>query len=127
MFHNHWDLEVISRDMQERRWREAEAARLLVEVGSGSSAGWSDRLAASLTRAAATVRSLLAPAMLVWVARRDPTPIETELARLITRQQRERRVSSRPRRQADPFAGMAVIATGAAATPIQQPCHVADC
>ena len=122
MFHNHWDLEVFARDMQDRRRREADDARRLVLLKPRSHTGWRYRLAASVVGMAAAVRGLF--------ARPEPAPTyETrpERASVAARQEGSRRPALRPHPQTDPFAAMAVVARPALLEVAERPCGVADC
>jgi hypothetical protein len=127
MFHNHWDLEVISRDMQERRWREAEAARRVEMLGSRSGERRSRRLIEDVARALMTLRGLVSLRALDHAARPESRPLVAQAAALATGEPGGRLVGTRPQRQVDPFAAMAIIANGSATAPVQQPCNVADC
>jgi hypothetical protein len=126
MQHSTWDLEVHTREMQQRWLREADRARQLAAARQRG-----DRIEVpanrfSVSRLMAAVRDFLSPRRRsldgsVAPARAGaaslPLPLE------------EPRLSSDARSAAlsQPYAGMAVLARGTSAQSAAQPCAARDC
>ena len=106
--HNHWDLEVIARDLQERRGAEAERARLVAQARrtlSPLETGVESNVAGRIARA---VRAWLSPARIDTVSLAPAIDVQPPAA---IASERPRHLTLVPRnRSADPYAAMVVVA-----------------
>ena len=118
-----WDLEVYAREMQRRRWREATRARQIEEACRGGHRPAPRFSVARLTSAARTWLSSR-PAG----ADRGEAPVASEPGLLAMHvAESPANPGVRPSPLSQPYAGMVVLARGAAAQTAEQPCGVGDC
>jgi hypothetical protein len=124
--HNHWDLEVIARDLRQSREREAARARLANQARQRQSTpdpGSASTMAGRLARA---VRTWLTAASIDTMS--QAPAMDTRLPEPMADGNRARHVALVPRnRAADPYAAMLVIARPALLEVAERPCGVGDC
>ena len=126
MNHSTWDLEIHAREMQRRRFREADRARQIQAARQG---GDGIRILAT--------RFSIARLITVFRQRLSPQPIPVDgggspalaAARLRPLSAEEQRVmpGARPSELSQPYAGMMVLARGTSAPTTAQPCVAGDC
>jgi hypothetical protein len=121
MIHTTWDLEVIARDLQERRMREA-ARQQRIAAATRSGHVHESWLGKMLTRARG-VLSRPEPDSAM-----QPLPNPAQAAAVLPTTSRPSKPEERRRpHHAEPYAEMAVIARGQSDRRAKEPCHVADC
>jgi hypothetical protein len=126
MNHSSWDLEIYAREMQQRRFREADRAR---QIQAARQSGDSIRIPAtrfSISRLITIFRQRFST---------QPVPVDGEgspalaAARLRPLSAEEARVmpGARPSELSQPYAGMMVLARGTSVPTTAQPCAAGDC
>jgi hypothetical protein len=127
VYHNHWDLEVIARDTQDRWLRDAERRRRLAAAGIGGRRGPLARLGALLAGVAskthgAAVRPGSAPPLTP-----HPEPSTGNVARLDPSPEPARQMPRRAHPLTEPYAAMVVIARAPVNRPVDAPRPTRDC
>jgi hypothetical protein len=118
MQHSTWDLEVHTREMQQRRWREAIRARQIDEACRRSASPAPRFIVARLATMARTwLLPRRAPVDWVTVPRAsEAKPVAEPPATS----------GARPSRLSQPYAGMVVLARGTGTQTAEQPCGIGD-
>lgn len=126
MNHSSWDLEIYAREMQQRRFREADRAR---QIQAARQSGDSIRIPAtrfSISRLIAMFRQRFST---------QPVPVDgvgsTALAaawrRPLSTEEPRVMPGARPSELSQPYAGMMILARGTSAPTTAQPCAAGDC
>ena len=126
MNHSTWDLEVHAREMQQRRFREADRARQIQAARQRDDGLGIPAAGFSISRLFIVFRDCLMPRPIpvdgaaspaLVAARQRPLPAE------------EPQVVAKARAGAlsQPYAGMMVLARGTSAPATAQPCAAGDC
>ena len=126
MQHSTWDLEVHAREMQRRRFREAELAR---QIEAARQRGNGIRIPAtrsSISRLIAAFREHLSPRPMpvdgagsAAVPAIEVRPLPAEEPQLMP--------NARASGLSQPYAGMVILARGTSAPTTAQPCAAGDC
>jgi len=126
MNHSTWDLEVHARELQQRRFREADRARL---IQAARQRGDGLRIPATrftISRLVAAFRQCLLPRPLSVDGVRSPALVETWL-RPLPAEEPQAIPNVRAGGLSQPYAGMLVLARGTSAPATAQPCAAGDC
>jgi hypothetical protein len=127
MFHNAWDIEVHAREMQARRMREAARERLADAAARGGRRGVRSG-GLGLARLVAMARDRLsAPRPRPEFSAVSETAAVSEPAIAIVPENPRHLPRAQPRRFAEPYAAMVVIARGAPPMRSEEPCRAWDC
>jgi hypothetical protein len=126
MYHSTWDLEVHAREMQRRRFREADRARQ-IEVARQCP----DRIRMqgtrfSFSRLMTAVRNCFWSQPIPVDGGGSPTLVEARL-QPVPANEPQVATNSRPGELSQPYAGMMVLARGTSAATTAQPCAAGDC
>jgi hypothetical protein len=126
MNHNSWDLEVHAREMQERRFREAERARQIQTARQRDDGIRKPATRFSISRLMTAFRNCLSPQPILVDGGGSLTLVEDRLRPLPTG---EPQVipNARAGGLSQPYAGMVVLARGTSAPTTAQPCAAGDC
>jgi hypothetical protein len=120
MHRSHWDIEVYAKDFQKRRWQEAARRRLAEEATGGDANGIADNtFNLTIARMLRSFRSWFSTENLSEAPRR--TVGDTAAVAM------EPEPTTPPRRLAQPYADMVVVARGPLAGVTEKPCVVRDC
>ena len=122
MNHSTWDLEVHAREMQRRRFREADRAR---QIDAARLRGDQMRVSPirfSISRFMTAFRNCLSPQRSAIDGAAGPAVGETRVMPLPALDPRPN-----PDALAQPYAGMMVLARGTTAQTTAQPCAAGDC
>ena len=126
MHHSTWDLEVHAKEMQRRRFREAERARQFQVARHHSRQRHVTASRFSFSRLMTAVRNYLSPQPIPVTGAGSPALVEARLRPLAAK---ESQVI--PKGMAgelsQPYAGMVVLARGSSAQNAAQPCVAGDC
>jgi hypothetical protein len=126
MNHSTWDLEVHARELQQRRFREADRAR---QIQAARQRGDGLRIPATrltISRLVAAFRQCLLPQPLSVDGVRSPALVETRL-RPLPAEEPQAIPNARAVGLSQPYAGMVVLARGTSAPATAQPCAAGDC
>jgi hypothetical protein len=126
MNHNSWDLEVHAREMQERRFREAERARQVQAARQRDDGIRIPVTRFSISRLMTAFRNCLSPRPILvdgagslTLVEGPPRPLPAGEPQVIP--------NARAGGLSQPYAGMVVLARGTSAQPAAQPCAAGDC
>jgi hypothetical protein len=126
MQHSTWDLEVHAREMQRRRFREAERARQIEAARRGSDRTRMQGTRFSFSRLITAFRQCFSPRPIPAGAVRAPALVEAELRPLAV-EASQVMPKGRSGELSQPYAGMMVLARGTSAPTPPQPCAAGDC
>ena len=126
MNHNSWDLEVHAREMQERRFREAERARQILAARRRDDGISISATRFSISRLMTAFRNCLSPRPILvdgagslTLVEGRPRPLPAGEAQVIP--------NARAGELSQPYAGMVVLARGPNVQTAAQPCAAGDC
>ena len=128
MQQSHWHLEMYAREVQQRREREAEIARQLLDAGLPRGAASPRGLLARVGQTVARVRQGMWTSQ-ATTAGRQPSPVVNP-GNALAAAAPAAPPSVGPRRlsrHTDPYAGMAIVARGQAFLSVEEPSGVRDC
>jgi hypothetical protein len=126
MNHSTWDLEVHAREMQRRRFREAEQAR---QIKAARQRGDGIRIPAtrsSISRLITAFRECLAPRPMPVDGAGSAAVLAIEVQSLPA-EEPQLMPNARAGGLSQPYAGMVVLARGTSAPTTAQPCAAGDC
>ena len=130
MNHSTWDLEVHAREMQQRRFREADRAR---QIHAARQVGDGIRVPAtrfSISRLMTVARNCLASrprSVAAPIDFAEPPALASTALRSLGREEPALIPDTRGARLSQPYAGMVVLARGTSAQSSPQPCTAGDC
>jgi hypothetical protein len=126
MNHSTWDLEVHARELQQRRFREADRAR---QIQAARQRGDDLRIPATrftISRLVTAFRQCLLPRPLSVDGVGSPALVETQLQPL-TAEEPQAIPNARAGGLSQPYASMVVLARGPSAPATAQGCAAGDC
>ena len=126
MNHSTWDLEVHARELQQRRFREADRAR---QIQAARQRGDSIQIPAtrfSFSRLVTAFRQYLSPKPIPVDGAGSPELLAAGLS-LLPAEEPQAIPNARSGGLSQPYAGMVVLARGASAPATAQPCAAGDC
>jgi hypothetical protein len=126
MNHSTWDLEVHAREMQRRRFREAEQAR---QIEAARRRGNGIRIPAtrfSISRLFTAFRESLSPRPMPVDGAKSAALLATGV-RPLPAAEPQLMPNARAGELSQPYAGMVVLARGTSAPTPAQPCAARDC
>jgi hypothetical protein len=126
MNHSTWDLEVHAREMQRRRFREAEQAR---QIEAARQRGDGIRIPArrfSISRLFTAFRESLSPRPMPFDGTGSTALLATRV-RPLPAEEPQLMPNARAGGLSQPYAGMVVLARGTRAPTTAQPCAAGDC
>jgi hypothetical protein len=126
MNHSTWDLEVHAREMQQRRFREAERAR---QIQAARQCGDGIHIPAtrfSISRLVTAFRGRLSPRPIPVDGAGSAALAGTRL-RPLSADGPQRNPNARTGGLSQPYAGMMVLARGTSVPSTAQPCAAGDC
>jgi len=125
MQHSTWDLEVHARDLQQRRLREADRARLIEAARQlGDQMGVAP-IRFSVSRFITAFRDRLSPQRSSTDGAVAPAVVETHVRSIPVPEPRPS-PDTRSGTLSQPYAGMVILARGRGAQPTAQPCAAGD-
>ena len=130
MNHSTWDLEVHAREMQQRRYREADLARQIQEARQGGNQRHVTASRFSISRLMTMVRNCLASrprSVAAPIDYAEPPALASTGLRSLGREEPALIPDMRAARLSQPYAGMVVLARGTGAQSSPQPCAAGDC
>jgi len=126
MNHNSWDLEVHAREMQERRFREAERARQVQAARQRDDGIRIPVTRFSISRLMTAFRNCLSPRPILVDGAGSLTLVEDRL-RPLPAGEAQVIPNARAGGLSQPYAGMVVLARGPNVQTAAQPCAAGDC
>ena len=126
MHHSTWDLEVHAREMQQRRFCEAERARQFEVARHHSRQRHVTATRFSFSRLMTAVRNSLSPRPIRVTGAGSPALIESRL-RPVAAEESQVIPKGMVGELSQPYAGMVVLARGTSAPTAAQPCAAGDC
>jgi hypothetical protein len=126
MNHSTWDLEVHARELQQRRFREADRARLIQAARQRDDGLRIPATRFSVSRLVTAFRQCLLPRPLSVDGVRSPALVETWL-RPLPAEEPQAIPNARAGGLSQPYPGMVVLARGTSAPATAQPCAAGDC
>jgi hypothetical protein len=126
MNHSTWDLEVHAREMQERRFREADRARQVEAARQRDIGTHIPSTRFSISRLMTSFRNCLLPRSIPVEGAGSPAFIEAGL-RPLAAEEPQVIPNARAGKLSQPYAGMVVLARGTSAPTAVQPCAAGDC
>jgi hypothetical protein len=126
MNHSSWDLEVYAREMQQRRFREADRARQIQAARQGGDGVRIPATQFSISRVITMFRRRFSPQPIPVAGGGSPALVAARLRPLAAEEPRVM-PGARASELSQPYAGMMVLARGTSAPTTAQPCAAGDC
>jgi hypothetical protein len=126
MHHSTWDLEVHARELQQRRFREADRARQIQAARQRGDGLRGSATRFSISRLVTAFWQCVSPRPTPVHGAVSPARVETRL-RPLPAEEPQAIPSARAGELSQPYAGMVVLARGSNAPATAQPCAAGDC